>query len=188
MMVLENEKCRIKIEIDKTYTINSADNRYYDLTLNPGQYGRNDDTTTFSIDIDLCSKRFSVALIGDFFSYDLDCAILEGDTLTVLQGNIVIQISIYDGSVIRCQRLDCFGCNFAIYRAPNGYVIYGETEITMLGFDLSKKWSFGGADIFASVSGKDPFKMFEDCICLYDFEDNFYKIDYDGKLLEERLM
>ena len=41
-MILQNEICHIVINIDETYTVDSADNRHYDVTLNPGDYGRSD--------------------------------------------------------------------------------------------------------------------------------------------------
>lgn len=39
----------------------------------------------------------------------------------------------------------------------------------MIGHELHKLWSFFGCDIFVSVTGKNPFQMFEDHISLYDF-------------------
>ena len=38
-MILQNEICHIEINIDEAYTVDSADNRHYDVTLNPGDYG-----------------------------------------------------------------------------------------------------------------------------------------------------
>ena len=35
-MILQNEICHIEINIDETDTVGSADNRHYDVTLNPG--------------------------------------------------------------------------------------------------------------------------------------------------------
>ncbi|MDE5893674.1 MAG: hypothetical protein K2H45_12195 [Acetatifactor sp.] len=182
-MILENEKCRIKIEVDRTYTVDSADNRHYDVTHNPEHYRHSDMTKTLSIDIDLFTSELCIALIGSFYTYDSDCAVLDGEILTVLQNKAVIQIRITDGSIIRHSCFDCFGCNFAIYKVEKGYIIYGEIEITMLGFDLIKKWSFSGKDIFASVSGKTPFELRENSILLYDFEDNRYEIDFNGNQL-----
>lgn len=40
-------------------------------------------------------------------------------------------------------------------------------------------------DIFASVSGKEPFELCEDRIKLYDFEDNYYEIDFWGIILTD---
>lgn len=72
--------------------------------------------------------------------------------------------------MIRHTKFDCVGCNYGIYKVEKGYVIYGEIEITMLDFDFTK-------------TDKKPFELHENSICLYDFEDNFYEIDYDGNLI-----
>ena len=138
---------------------------------------------TFSICVNLFDSEFCIALIGPFCSYDHNCAILDDETLTVLQDKTITQFRITDGSIIRHIELDCFGCNFSIYKIENGYVLHGEIEITMLDLDFIKKWSFSGKDIFASVSGKQPFEIRDDFICLYDFEDNYYEIDFNGNLL-----
>ena len=55
----------------------------------------------------------------------------------------------------------------------------------MLDFDFNKKWSFSGKDIFVSMSDKKPFELCENSIKLYDFEENFYEIDFSGKLISE---
>ena len=178
-MVLQNEIARIDISTDETYTIGSADNRHYDAVLNPTGYRRSNLSKTFSIHIDLYSKEFQIALIGSFYSLDSNCAVLEDDILTILQDDTITQIKITDASLVRHIALDCFGCNFAIYKVKKGYIIYGEIEITMLDFNFEKQWSFSGKDIFASISGKEPFKILENSICLYDFEDNYYEIDFD---------
>lgn len=179
-MVLENEKCCIEIKVDETYTVGSADNRYYDIVLNPCQYKRSDLTKTLSICIDLFSAELSIALVGPFYSYDFDCAVLEDEILTVLQDNSITQIKITDGSVVRHTRFECFGCNFGIYKVECGYVVHGEIEITMLDFDFNKRWSFSGRDIFASVSGMQPFEIRGKVICLCDFEGNYYELDFNG--------
>lgn len=96
------------------------------------------------------SKVISIALIGDFYSYDKDCAVLEDKILTILQNDTVVQLDINDGAMINFKEFDCFGCNYGIYRVQNGYIIYGEIEIIMLDLNFDKKWSFSGKDIFVS--------------------------------------
>lgn len=179
-MNLESNECNIEIKVDETYTVDSADNRYYDIVLNPCHYKRSDVATTLSIHIDLFSRDFYIALIGPFYAYDSDCAVLDRTTLTILQHNTITQINVVNGSIIRHIEFESFGCNYGIYKVEKGYIIYGELEITMLDFDFVKKWTFRGKDIFASISGKNPFELGETSICLYDFEDNYYEIDYDG--------
>jgi len=183
-MILENDNCIVKIDVDETYTIDSADNRYYDAILNPSNYRRSDFIKTLAVHIDMFSKQLRIALIGSCLVSDLDCAILDDNILTVLLDQEIIQINITDGSIIRHIKLDGFGCNFAIYKVKKGYILYGEIEITMLDVNLVKKWTFSGKDIFVSVSGKIPFEIKEKSICLYDFEDNYYEIDYEGNRIQ----
>lgn len=83
------------------------------------------------------------------------------------------------------RNLIVFGCNYGIFRVQNGYIIYGEIEILMLDFEFNKKWAFSGKDIFVSISGKKSFELCENSIRLYDFEDNYYEIDYMGNLIME---
>lgn len=182
-MILENNNCSIDIKIDETFTIDSADNRHYDIIHNPCHYKHSDLAKTLAIHVDLFSKEYSIALVGSFYTYDSDCAVLENDTLTVLQNDTITIINIIDGSIIKHITFDCFGCNYGIYKVKKGYIIYGEIEITMLDFDFVKKWAFSGKDIFVSLSSKKPFELREDSICLYDFEDNYYEIDFDGKIV-----
>lgn len=180
-MILENEKCYIEIEVDKTYTIDSADNRHYDITMNPDLYRRSDLSKTLSIHIDLFFSDYRIALIGSYFSSISNCAILDGDILTILQDKMITQIRIMDAAIVRNRSIDCFGCTSGIYKIKQGYIIHGEIEIIMLDFDLNKKWSFSGKDVFVSTSNREPFILKEKAICLYDFDDNYYELDFDGK-------
>lgn len=84
-MHLENNICHINIKVDETYSIDSTNNRYYDIILNPYCYNHIDFTKTIAIHIDLFSEDYSIALIGSYFTYNSDCAILDYETLTILQ-------------------------------------------------------------------------------------------------------
>ena len=183
-MLLKCNDYIVNINVDDIYTVDSSDNRYYDVILNPCNYRHSELTKTLAIDITLPSKHYSIALVGSYLISDSDCAILENDILTVLLDQIIVQINILNGSIVQHVELDCFGCNYAIYRVKKGYIIYGECEITMLEFDFSKRWAFSGKDIFASVSGKLPFEIKDELICLYDFEDNYYEIDFEGNRIK----
>lgn len=183
-MVLENKKCKINITTDETYIINSEENDYYDVILNLDNYGRNDLYKVLSVSVDLFDKEYKMALVGSCLSYDIDCALLDDIVLTVLQNDMITQINVINGKVISHKELDCFGCNFGIYKVDTGYIIHGEIEITKWDFNFNKIWSFSGRDIFASVTGKQSMTLLKDRICLYDFYDDYYEIDYDGKLIK----
>lgn len=180
-VVIQNKIYKVKIALDETYTVESTDNKYYDVVLNLEDYHRSDWYKTFEITIYSDENEIRIALIGDYYLYDMDCAILEEKVLTVLQNNTITQLNIEDGSLIFHKRFDCFGCNYGIYKIREGYIIYGEIEIIMLDFDFNKRWSFSGRDIFVSQSGKKAFEICNKMIKLYDWEDNYYEIDFDGK-------
>ncbi|MDE6014287.1 MAG: hypothetical protein K2H41_01110 [Acetatifactor sp.] len=182
-MLLQNEICSVSISIDNVYGIESADNRYYDLILNPDKLNRNDFYKTLAIYIELLAETISIALIGNFYCYNTDCAILDRDILTVLQNDKITQINVYDGTMTLHKQFECLGCNFGIYKVEHGYIIYGEMEIIMLDLEFNKIWGFSGRDIFVSVTNKEPFELCDNSIKLYDFEDNYYEIDYDGNIL-----
>lgn len=182
-MFLENENCSIKIIIDETYTVESADHLHYDLVLNPEGHTHNDFYKTLAIDIDLFpDDEFRVALVGDYETYDGRCAVLEDDFLIVMQNNTISKIRVCDGSLVLYKKFKCLGVAFEIYRIEGGYIIYGEVEIIMLDLNFDKRWGFSGRDIFVSLSGKDPFELCENSIKLYDFEDNYYEIDFEGNI------
>ena len=100
----------------------------------------NDMYRVHSMQIDFPQKTISVALIGDYFSYDVDCAVLEESVLTVLQNGFIIQLNVNNSSIIHCKEIEHFGCNFRIYRIKNGYIIYGEIEITMLDSKIQSRF------------------------------------------------
>lgn len=123
-------------------------------------------------------KVIRITLIGDFYSYEMDCAILEEMVLTVLQNNTITQLNVQDGSLILRKQFECFGCNYGIYRVREGYIIYGEVEITMLDLDFNKEWSFSDRDIFVSQYREKTFEICDNLIKLYDWEDHYYEIDF----------
>ena len=182
-MELEEGFCRVVITEDSTYTIGSAEIRYYNAVLNTAGYGRGDGTTTLCIDIDLLIEQLRVALIGSYHTCVSQCAVLEGETLTVLQNKRVTQLRVTDGALLRSVDIGGLGCYDAIYQVDQAYLICGEIEITMLDAGLNRLWNFSGADIFASVTGRNPVELRERSIVLYDFADNRYELDYDGNAI-----
>ncbi len=185
-MLLSNDLCTVKICIDETYTINSADNKHYDIIYNPEQYRKMDFYKALIISIDLFSKELSIALIGNYYSYDVDCALLNDDILTILQNKSITQINVKTGLIINhIHLIENAGINYAIYKSKTGYIIYGEIYITGLNDDFQIEWTFSGRDIWASITGKNPFELCDDYIKLYDFNDNYYEIDLNGKVIKD---
>ena len=128
-----------------------------------------------------------IALIVDPLTSGQGCAILEGNILTVLQNDRITQIDLGTVQMIANHELDIFGTTFSIHRLLDGYLIYGEIEIIRLDDAFQAVWKFSGKDIFVSVTGKQSFELTDETIKLYDFEDNFYELDYNGNVIREVL-
>lgn len=182
-MELTNDVCEISIIPAVTYSLNSPDNRHYDFEYNPENHSQHDFWDAFHIHIDLFIKEYDIVLVGEYTKEVLDHAVLEGNVLTVMMGCEVSQIDITTGEMTLHRRFECFGSTFGIYPIQDGYIIWGELEIIRLNAGLEKCWSFSGRDIFVSNSGKEPFEICENSIKLNDWEDNFYELDFNGRLI-----
>lgn len=186
MTTLINEYCEIMLFNDTTYTIDSADNFQYDEELNLDVYTANDHYSALVIKFDWYERQKSIVLIGSKWAVYTDFAVLAGDLLTVMQQDVITQFNVRNGSIIRHVKFSCYGSSFGIYRVTGGYIVYGELEIIMLDDHFQRKWDFSGRDIFVTNSSHVPFELSEKSIKLYDWEDNYYELDYDGKLIAEK--
>lgn len=184
-MELKNSKCNIEISIDETFDLGNSDHSAYDLVLNVDNYTAEDYYRVLSVSADLFSERYNVAFVGSGLSWADNCAVLDDLILTVIQHHRVLRFDLEKRSVINAYDIDLYGCAFGLYSIPDGYVIHGELEVAMYDKEFHKKWGFIGRDIFVSISNKQEFQLRDDRVCLYDFEDNYYEIDYNGKLISE---
>lgn len=182
-MKLESSEYKIRIKKDETYAVGSADNIHYDVILNPENKRHNDYYSVLAVKIDKFYEKTKIALIGDYYSYDTDCAFLENNTLTIMQNNTFTQINLDDYSIIFHKSFDGYGMFFAIYKFNDGYVVYGELSVVKLNKDYEKEWEFSGKDIFITQNGKEPFELCNDRIKLYDWLGNYYELDRNGNLL-----
>lgn len=180
--ILQNNQCKITI---KEVQLEHWKEETYAQILNPAEYSRNDFAKAFSIHIDLYDHDITLAIIGSYMAAVEDCALLDGHVLTVMMNEQFFKINALDGTVIDYKAHDVFGSNFALYKIEHGYVVYGEIEILFLNDNFEKTASFFGRDIFVSISGKNPFTLTENTVQLYDFEDNYYEIDFEGKIIHE---
>lgn len=185
-MKIKNDVCSVTISVDETYTFNSADPKKYDIVFNPDNYENGDYFKALKIHIDTFSKAYTILLIGNYYYDDTNSAVLEGDILTVLHNEDITQLRVTDGSIIQRVHIPTLGTNFAIYKVSAKYIIHGEIDIICLDDKFNKLWSFSGRDIWYSCTNKNPFEICSDRIKLYDFYDNYYEIDFEGKLLMDK--
>lgn len=183
-MVIENDYFKITIKQDETYTIDSTDNKPYDIIMNPFKYTRNNYTKVMEIVIqNEISEEVRIALVGSLYGSESNCAVLKDRELVVLIDKDIFIINLDEYKLVRYKNLDCFGINFSIYLVNNGYIIHGEMEVFKLNFELERVWGFSGADIFVTHDDKLPFLIDGDRIKIYDWNGTYYEIDLNGKLI-----
>ena len=183
MTRIVSERFIIVIAIDETYETDEDFQSRYDIVINPQNRPQNEFNKAYAIHVSSLGSEYSVALVGDHNCRDENCAVIEGSLLTVLQGWEITQFDVNNAHVTRTVILHTMAPNFEIHRVAAGYLIYGETEITMLNDELEVLLSFSGYDIFVSESNKTPFEITEDRICLYDFFDHYYELDFQGNVI-----
>ena len=187
MTTLENDDCKVVITIDDTvddaYASDADFVSRYDIVLDPYVYPRGAGCKAYAIHVIWKDRQYTAALIGDGHCFDRNCAVIEGDVLTILQGWEVTQFNVTAAQIIRTVAIDTPAPNFEIHKVGRGYLIHGEMDITMLNDKLEKVWSFSGRDIFVSPSGKRELAIKSDRICLYDWEDNYYEVDLNGNMI-----
>lgn len=183
-MIQENEYFKIKINIEKTYTLNSSDNKFYNTILNPFNYTRND--YPIAMEIVICDEYLEekrIALIGRLYGYDDNCAVLDNKELVVLIDKDIFIIDLVKLKIIRYKKIECCGVNFSIHQVKDGYIVYGELEVFKLGYDFNILWNYSGSDIFVNIDDKNPFMIDEGIIKIYDWNGKYCEIDFDGKIL-----
>lgn len=183
-IVIQTDYVKITIKPDETYTIDSVDNKPYDIIMNPFKYTRNNYAKAMEIVIqNEVYEETRIALIGSLYGYESDCAVLNNKELLVLIDKDIFIINIDDYMLIKYKNIDCFGDNFAVYLVHDGYIIHGEMEIFKLDYELNKVWEFSGADIFVTQDDKLPFLIDGDRLKIYDWNGAYYEIDLNGNLI-----
>ena len=180
--VLQNAKCKVTIKEIQYGDLKAGS---YRQILNPSHYKNDELTKFFSVLIDLYDHDIMLALIGSHLSDVEGCAVLDGHSLIVMMNEQFFKINMLDGTLINYKTLDVFGSNFALFKIDNGYVVHGEVDILFLSESFEITASFSGRDIFVSNSGKKAFTLTKDTVQLFDFEDNYYEIDFEGKIINE---
>ena len=156
-MIFKNKICTIEIARDNTCNINTINKGNYDIVYNLDEYNQDEYYAIISVKVNLYYDNFKIALIGGAVDTNNNISILEENMLIVLQNDMIIKINVLDGSIILHKHLYSYGENFEIYKIKNGYIIYGEGEITMLDKKFEVKWTFSGSDIFVSDSKERHF-------------------------------
>lgn len=176
----------ISIREEPPYSFRSADNKYYDKVhcLVEQDYEYAPKTVCVRVEKDCFVKE--AALIVSYHALIENCTLPAGDCVFLMLDNILCLLCPDTLELVKKAVINPVGAMFAAYAYETDFILYGEVEIYRIAQDLMVLWTFSGRDIFVRYMGEEPaFEMRSDRICLYDFEDNYYEIDYDGKVIND---
>lgn len=188
-MDIVNERYRITIRQDPVYTMDSVDNKPYDMELRAlsiehggGRY------CVYEVAVEAFAdgSETRIALIGDSCAcVEDDSVLLKGDTLLILLNAAVAALSLEDMQY-RIYTLDnAFGRYYAIYSIGSSYLIYGELEIQRADAMFRTVWTYSTQDILTNPQGL-PLEIHDGRITVRDWDGNFHELDLDGNLLSYR--
>ena len=165
------------------YNENSTDNLPYDDVIDFDD-GFN---KTIAAEISDGIDTRKIALIVPYYTPHEGFALPMGDKVFLMLNDILCVFDPETGKAEKETHIDPMGTMFGAYAYGDDFILYGEIEIYRIDRDFKIKWRFFARDIFVRCDGGDPaFQMKADRICLYDFLDNYYEIDYDGKIILDR--
>lgn len=184
-MVLKNDMYSVSITYGLSYSYHSADNFPYDKFIEAVEPG--DFTKTLLLSVNNSNnpvEETKVGLICPYHTFTENMAIVENNKLWLLLDYVLVCLSLDSFEIIRKAEIEkTIGAYFQLHKHKDSFIVYGEMDIVMLDQEMEEKWRFSGRDIFVRHGGGEAFIMKEDRICLYDFEDNYYEIDYNGNII-----
>ena len=180
-MVLKNERYKITVRteykpsLDGYYVIYQRDDLNFD-----------DFYTARFIDIEPRGGQIFRVAVLDFLVASIEpCAVLEGDTLTMILFRTILQIDLNIKKVVQCVDCENTGGLEEIHPIEGGYIIKGEGTIFRYDKELNQVWWRAGRDIFATPKGDDCFWLEGNVIHCLDWLGWHYVLDMNGKLISE---
>ncbi len=127
-----------------------------------------------------------IALLDIIGSNSEHCAVLEDDSLIFVLFNVIVQIDLHSGSIMRCVPCDNLGGLFEIHLVENCYILYGECSVFRYDLDFNRIWEFSARDILVSSNGAKSFWIDDGNIHCLDWLDWHYVLDFDGNVISEQ--
>lgn len=166
------------------YSENSTDNKNYDRII---RLEESDFNKQIIIEVTRGDNKKEILLIVSAHTPVSTCAALHPEGLFLMLNSTLCVFSPESLEITNMCEIDPMGTMFEARSYKDDYILYGEMEIYRVNKDLEVLWNFSARDIFVRYQGDEPaFEMKDDKICLIDFMDYCYEIDYDGNLLSEK--
>ncbi len=133
-MFINEENIQITI---KTMAASEYDPDTFTSVLLTGSKPSENDWDIISVEIVTPDTNHLIALISETTANDIDCAVLNGHILSVLQGWTIYHIDIDTCTLTGTTEINSWCPNYNIFRIPAGYIILGEVDVTMLDHDFN---------------------------------------------------
>lgn len=186
-MILINNQYKVTISGDGPFWNNPAVQKPYDVIINPEELHQVDECCDIMSICAECrhgdAKR--IALLASRYTNKEHCAVLDGQTLTVIQFDLIVQIDLERGYVLQTVACDNWGGLMEIHPIKEGYIIRGECDIFRYDAEVNQIWQFSGRDILVSQWGEKSFWIDGDRIHCRDCLGWHYVLDLDGRLISE---
>lgn len=189
-MKIAFQSYEIELTNDTTYKPESTDNKLgYDLVYldkEASEYQSSNHAIKIFQGGQLIRSAIVCAVGGSTTIHNNSAVVIDKD-LYVACADKVFSLSLPDLNLrwyIQVDQATCFG----IYKASDGLFTHREISVTRLATEGQVIWQTGLRDIIVTVEGdNNSFIMHEGYIELEDFIRNKYKLDFNGKFLEEKL-
>ena len=126
-----------------------------------------------------------IALLDTLISKQDSCAVLEGNILTVILFDTILQIDLNTVTIMRTVHCENCGGLEHILKTNQGYIIKSECEIFCFDKLLNQKWQFYGRDILVRATKEKSFWIENDFIHCRDWSMWHYILDMKGILISE---
>jgi len=127
-----------------------------------------------------------IVLTVSLYTPQNDFAFLEDSELYLFLNDTVCVYNLQSGDITKQKKIDISGSLFSVYKYQKDFILYCEVDIIRMNRNLDVIWDFMARDIFVRQQGTEPaFVMKVDRIQLYDFLNNYYEIDYDGRIIKD---
>lgn len=178
-MRLKNSNYEIKIEEDATYSINSTDNKAYDIILNPFELKRSDYFSSFSISVNNGIEITTYILIGHNAAYCFSCAVLEDNQLSILMRDDLIQLDLSKHKINKVIHINSFwSVLYEIREYTDGFIIFGELDVIKLNHDFEIEWDFSAPDVINEYSINDNNEILIAC-----WDEKHIKLNSNGEII-----
>lgn len=166
----------------KEHDNNKTDNSMYETVIDFGY----EDNKTIVVQVLCGTESRNVAFLVPLYMPVEHFAVPSDNKIFMMFNDILCVFNPETCKIEQEKELETMGTMFLAFAYEKDFILYGEVEIYRVDKNLNVLWEFSGKDVFVKKSGGEPaFQMKDDRICLYDFSDNYYEIDYEGNILME---